>query len=301
MKNRFVLFIGVIVVGVLLAYMFCFQVWYNQTAVLTTFGKAEIKNVKTDPGLYFKMPYPIQSVVVYDKRLRVLEDNLEQFQTADGYSVIVRLYAAWKIKDPLAFYSNPKTTETAERRVKELMQDLRKVVSRYSFDQLVNTNPEQLKIDEIETQARDTLQAQLDDQKYGIAVEHVGIRRIVLPEAVTQQVFDRMKKTRERLAAKIEQDGKAEATRIVSEAESMKNRILTFAERRAQAIRTIGETEASGYYAAFKADEQLAVFLQRIAALKEVLKRNTTFIIDVNQLSEFNLFSAQPAPAPARQ
>ncbi len=295
MKNRFTVFVGALIVGILVVYMLCFQVRYDQAAVLTTFEKASAASIKTQPRLYFRLPWPIQSLYIYDTRLRVLEDNLEQFQTADGYSIIVRLYTAWRISDPLAFYSNPKTPEVAEDRLRPLVQDLRKVVSKYRFDQLVNTDPGKLAMEQIEGEMIATLQAQLDAQRYGVKAQHVGLRRIVLPEASTQQVFDRMKKTREALAANIEQDGKAEATRITSEAQSMRDRILTFADRRAKAIRTLGDEEAVKYYEAFKSDEQFAVFLQRIKALPEILKQNTTFVIDVNQLSEFNLFSGATA------
>ncbi|MBI1336957.1 MAG: hypothetical protein GC164_08350 [Phycisphaera sp.] len=294
MKNAFVLFIAVVLVLVLGIYMFTYQVYFNQVAVRARFGKATPSSVILEPGLYFKWPWPIDRVEHYDTRLQVLEDNLEQFQTNDAYSVNMRLHMIWKVSDPLAFYSNARTVGAAEKRLKSLMQGLRMVVSKYRFDELVNTDENKLKIAAIEEDARKVIQDQIDQQRYGITIEHVGVRRFVLPESTTTEVFNRMKKDRETRAARIEQAGRSEATRITSEAESMKKRILTAANRRAKEIETQGDLEAAEYYRTFQDGEQFAVFIQRLNALKDILAKNTTFVIDVNQLSEFNLFVTAP-------
>ena len=93
MKHRFVIFIAAVLAVILIAYMFCFQVRYNEVAVRTTFGSATESSIITTSGLKMRWPWPVQRVQKYDTRLRILEDQLEQFQTADGYSVIVRMYA----------------------------------------------------------------------------------------------------------------------------------------------------------------------------------------------------------------
>ena len=40
MKNAFILFISIVIVSLLLAFMFAFQVRYDEVVVLTTFDKA---------------------------------------------------------------------------------------------------------------------------------------------------------------------------------------------------------------------------------------------------------------------
>ena len=89
--------------------MFMFQVGYDEVAVLTTFDRAEAPqrsaegqivapgSLRTQPGLYFRLPWPIQKVYVYDKRLRLHESRLEQIQTEDNKSVVVSAYLAWRI------------------------------------------------------------------------------------------------------------------------------------------------------------------------------------------------------------
>ena len=57
-----------------------------------------------------------------------------------------------------------------------------------------------------------------------------------------------------------------------------------FAERRAQAIRAEGDLEAERYFAQFKEDQDFAIFLRQMDALREMLKHNTTFVLDANKL-----------------
>src|SRR5687768_6368194 len=120
MKNRLTLVIGILVVLVLLAYMFMFQVRYDEVAVRTTFDRAEQDDVLNEgdteeAGLKFRLPPPIQRVHTYPKRLQILDDPIEERLTKDNYSVLVRTYLAWKIDDPLAFFRTLKTVDNARR------------------------------------------------------------------------------------------------------------------------------------------------------------------------------------------
>jgi len=294
MKNRFVLLIGVLVVLVLVAYTFCFQVRYDQVAVKTTFGRATAQSILDKPGLYLRWPPPIQGVMTYDRRVRLLEEQLEQLQTADGNNVIVETYAAWRINDPLQFFRRLTTVAEAERRLQPILRDTREVISEYDFEQLVNVDPGKMALEEIEQRGLVQLQAQLEKHEYGIQVANYGIRRILLPENVTEKVFEQMRTTRQRMASDTRSSGEAEAARIEAEAESIRQRILAFAERRAAAIRAEGDREAAGYYATFDQEASFAIFLRQIEALKEMLAHNTTFVLDADRLSPLDLFTRGP-------
>src|SRR3954466_12064032 len=88
----------------LLAFTITYTVRFTEAAVLTTFGKADETDVRKDPGLYVKWPYPIQSVTTYDKRTRVLSTKFEQLSTADSRQVVVECFCTWKVSDPLLFF-----------------------------------------------------------------------------------------------------------------------------------------------------------------------------------------------------
>ncbi|MCE2726043.1 MAG: protease modulator HflC [Planctomycetaceae bacterium] len=305
MKNSFVLLVGLAIVSVLLSHMFLYQVRYDQVAVRTTFDKADAPSVQDDPGLKWRWPWPINKVTLYPRRLQLLEDKIEELQTADGKSVIVRTYLTWRIVDPLKFYVKLKEPAEAAKQLSSSLREVRGLISNHRFDELVNLDRSKLKLGQIEADAARMLDAALEQADYGIRVESVGIHKIILPESTTSKVFETMIASRERLAENALQEGQAQASAIRSEAESARERILAFAERRAQAIRAQGDREASTQYQSFAKNEEFAIFLRKVDALKKMLDHNTTFVLSAESLGIldwFNKAPGQPAggrPAPA--
>lgn len=306
MKHPFTFLVAGVIVVILLAYMFCFQVRYDQVAVLTTFDKAtpatfnadgsvdQRGSLRLDAGLYPRWPWPVQQVTTYPKLLQITEAPFEELQTVDHYAVAMRVYVVWKIQDPLKFFVKLQNIRQAEDRLGSLIRELKSVISQRRFDELVNVDASKLKFSEIEKQSRTQLQAAVDAQDYGISIEHVGIRKMVLPEKVTEKVFARMKKNREALAQQARSEGESRALGITSEAEAAKERILGFAQNRALAIRTEGDRAAAEYYTAFAKDQQLAIFLRQIEALRKMLPHNTTFVLPAEQFEFLKLMNEKP-------
>lgn len=297
MKNSFVVLVGAILVGLLLSNMFLYQVRYDQVAVRTTFDKADESSVQETPGLKWRWPWPINKVALYSKRLQVLEDKIEELQTADGKSVIVRTYLTWRIADPLDFYITLKDPADANRQLSSRLREIRGLISNYDFDELVNVDRDKIKLADIEQRATTALDEALRQAGYGIKVENVGIHKIILPESTTQKVFDTMIASRERLAENALQEGQAQASAIRSEATSARERILAFAERKAQAIRSQGDREAAVQYENFAQNEEFAIFLRKIEALKKMLDHNTTFVLSADSLGILDWFNKDPAAA----
>jgi membrane protease subunit HflC len=254
-KNSFVMLVGLILVALLLSHMFLYQVRYDQVAVRTTFDRADESSVQEEAGLKWRWPWPINKVALYPKRLQVLDDKIEELQTADGKSVIVKTYLTWRIADPLAFYVTLKDPAEANRQMSSRLREIRGLISNYTFDQLVNVDRSKLKLAAIEEEATRQIDAALREAGYGIQVESVGIHKVILPESTTQKVFDTMIASRQRLAENALQEGQAQASAIRSEAASARERILAFAERKAQAIKSQGDREAAVQYQAFAANE----------------------------------------------
>jgi len=294
MKNSFTILLGSLITLCLLSYMFLYQVRYDQVAVRTTFDRADDGSVQNTPGLKWRLPWPIHKVTHYSKRLQLLEDTVEEIQTADGKSVIVKTYLTWRITNPLEFYVTLKDPAEAKRQLSSRLREIRGLLSSYRLDQLVNLDREALKLGEIEDKAKETLDASLAQSGYGIQVESIGIYKIVLPESTTEKVFETMITTRERLSESALQEGQAQASAIRSEAESARERILAFAERRAQAIRSKGDREASKEYQSFAADENFAIFLRKVEALKKMLDHNTTFVLSADSLGILDWFNKDP-------
>lgn len=308
--NRYVTILFVVFLfAVFAAYAMTYQVNYNQVAVLTTFGKAappaldeqtgellrdaagrpvDPGSLKLEAGLQFKAPWPFQQVYKYPKTAQLLEGQMEEIQTADDQSIVIQTFVVWRIEDAYAFFRTTKTIERAKKQnLAPLVSQLQGIISTYRFDQLVNEDPEKLKLDEIEQRCAEALRQQLADLNYGIAVESFGIRRLVLPEATTELVFAKMRTTRQRLAQSARSEGEEEANRIKTKADAARQTILAFADRRAKEIRAQGEREAAVVYDVFAQDQEFAGFLNYIKSMEETLSNNTQFILNSKQVIDF--------------
>lgn len=281
------------VVVILLFYAFSYTVRYDEVAVVTRFDSVRGGQAVEEPGIGFRLPLPIDRVYKYSKKLQILEDQLEEFQTSDEYAVILKTDLTWRIEEPIKFFQALRTVETAESQLQSLVRELTAVVSKYRFDQLVNNDRSQLALEQIEKEAAEQLTSKLEALNCGITIERVGIRRLILPESTTERVFERMRTTREALAERARAEGRASADTIRSDAESASERILAFANRRAQSIRAEGLQEAASYYESFKQNEELAIFLNAMESLKEILGNNTRFLLDAQQIGASDLFTTE--------
>lgn len=291
MNRLVVIILAAVVLLALVSYTACYTVRYTETAVVTTFGSATENDVKREPGLYFKTPYPIQSVTKYDKRERFLQTVSETQQTADSRQIIVEAFCIWHVDDPLKFFKKFSTAgDRAEEHYRLAEESLRGVlrsslgaVSQFRMDQLFTSDQAGTQLPNLEKAVLAQVTAKGPDGKsvedLGVKVIDVGINRVRLPEDTSKAVFEAMGANRDRLAKDIEAKGEAVAAAIRAQAESNAQRIRAFAERRAQEIRATGDQEAARYYEQMNSDPQLAVFLKNMEFIREVLGRKTTLVL----------------------
>jgi membrane protease subunit HflC len=275
------LVIGLAVLALLLLAMVTYLVPFNKAVVVTGLGNvATVKNADgTEAGLYFKAPWPIQRVArEYDLGVRTASDRLEQTNTADNRSVVLNTFVFWRIDDPLAFYRTFGSEAEAARRIRDRLRATRGVIGRYNFSDLFNTDPAALKRDEIEAEMAAAVQAALADG--GVAVERVGIQRIVLGQAVTQAVTEFQRRQQEALAQVAESEGQSLAANIGSNAENLVAKINAFAELRADEFRAQAGPEQARLLAQFDQDPDFAKLIIELEAVAEMLGTdNTTFFL----------------------
>lgn len=266
--------------------LFTYQVNFDEVALVTTFGRATEQSVVNhdgeQAGLHLKWPWPIQSVFRMDRRYFVLEDRLEQQETKDRQVIIAKAFAVWRIDDPLRFHRMFRSNAEAEAFLKERLRATKAEISRFSFDDLTNADPERLKLEEVQRTLLKRMRSDLEGHACGIEVVDMDISRILLPERITRSVFSRMKQTRQRFAQNARSEGKAIAQSILAETNSDKQRILAFTERVAQNIRAQGDAAAARYYEEYNQNPEFALFLRKLEALEKSLKNNTTFVLDTD-------------------
>jgi membrane protease subunit HflC len=281
--------IALLVVLGILAFMTTYTVRFTEKAVLTTFGRVSEGSVKTEPGMGFKWPYPIQSVIKYDTRLRFVETRSETTQTADQKQVILSIFVTWRVSDPLKFFQTYGAQgsraidhfRAADQAMTGRLRTAGAQTSNYKLGELLGIDGSgrlQALEQSILTSLRsDSSGKSLADQ--GIEAVAVGVSSLRLPESTTREVIERMKSTRVALATTAASQGNALANKIKNEAEQQAKTILAFAERRAQAIRSQGEREAGRYYETMKENSELAVFQRSLEFMRGMATRQTTLIL----------------------
>jgi membrane protease subunit HflC len=284
---------GTLLTLVLVLYMVTYEVRTTEVGILKTFGRADEADVIREAGFGWKWPPPVQQLVRYDTRIHVLHDTFEETATRDQKNLVVMTFSAWRITDPLLFHKTvkPDTLDEAAERVKDLLRSHKNdVIGQYDLANFVSTDPGELRFDEIEQKLLARVRSDAAS-KYGIDVVTIGIQRLTLPQSITEQVFERMRKTREKIASDYKSEGEAEAARIVSEARKISAEILAYANRRADNIRAEGERQAGEYYAAFGEDPQFALFLQTLDFFDATLSKYTTVLLD---WPPFDMFATGP-------
>ena len=292
-KNLLTIIISAVLAVIFVLLLFTFQVRTSEVAVVTTFGRTtrEITEPRAFP--FFKWPWPIQKVYKLDKRIQNFEDKFTETITADNNNLLTQVYVGWRITDAKAFF--PKfaggSTLAAERLLEDIVTQAKTgVVSKHPLGDLVNADPKQLKFDAIEDKIKGIVQAQLASQNCGIGIDYLGIKKLGLPESVTQSVFDRMTAERKGLADKLDAEGQAEARKIKSSADLAASKVISSAESKAREIRASGETVAADLLPVFQQNPELANFLSSLETLTESTKEKTTLIFD-SRTAPFNLFT----------
>ncbi len=277
MKNIWVLVFVLLILTVLGLFLFTFQLRETQIAVKTTFGKPTGGTLR-EPGIYFKWPRPINDVTRYDGRNHLYETVLTDTTTRGGEPINVTSYIIWKIGNALVFRESVGDRTEAEKQLDVLLQDTQNtVIGQHYFSDFVNSDPGKIKFTKIEDEMATRIRP--GAEKLGIDVKVVGIRRLGVSEAVTTQVFERMKADRKRKTEQIIADGEAEATKIRKSAEAKRTELLAIVEARAKAIRGAGDAEAAGYYKMLEEDPEFAMFLRNIEGLRKILEKKTTLVL----------------------
>ena len=278
MKRRglFTMLVAVLLVATLLIFLVSFQVRINETAIVFTFRRAT--RTIAQPGLYWKLPYPIQTVTKYDKRVRVYEGKFQEYLTKDQHNLIVTLAVGWSIAEPARFEEKVGTARAAEDRLAALVGgSANAIVNSYDLANFITTTAEDFKYQQIEEEIFTAVQDEALKQ-YGLKVAFLHITRLGLPEDVTEKVFARIREERESKAKALRAEGDSKAESIRAEADRQRSDILSKAEAEARVIRGEGDRTASKHYAVFTKDPELAEFLRNLEAIRR-LKGRTTYIL----------------------
>lgn len=271
------LIIGLVIIAAVVISLMLFQVDTTEYAIVTQFGQPV--QAITAPGLYFKWPDPIQSVLRLDRRTQIY--NLPQIEllTGDKKNILVEAYTTWQISDPILFFKSLRDPANADTRLADILaSELGGALGQYDLTDLVTTEAETMQLPAMMAQVTEQVGQRVAD--YGLSVSDVRLKLLNFPEANRQSVFQRMQAERERIARQLRSEGTEEATKVRAEADAQRTTLLSEAQREAESIRGEGEAEAIRVYAeAFGQDPEFYQFLRTLQAYDKVINTGTTLIL----------------------
>jgi len=273
MKRNF----GVIVSGVIALLMVLgmsmFVVDQRQNAIVFRLG--EVVSIKKDPGLYFKVPL-LDNVRYFDVRILTIDTaEPERFLTSEKKNVLVDLFVKWRITDVRSYFTSVGGDEMrAQTRLLQTINDgLRAEFGNRTVHDVVSG--ERDKIMELMRN-----KANEDASKIGVEVLDVRLKRVDLPQEVSESVYRRMEAERKRVANELRSTGSAESEKIRADADKQKEVILAEAYRDAQRIKGEGDAKASAIYAkAYEINPEFYAFYRSLEAYRASFKNKSDVLV----------------------
>jgi membrane protease subunit HflC len=279
MKNIGAVLIGIIVVLVV-ASLGIFIVDQRQNAIVFRLG--EIISIKKEPGLYFKVPI-LDNVRLFETRILTFDSpEPERFLTSEKKNVLVDSFVKWRIADVKQYYISVGGDE--QRAQLRLAQ----TVNSSLRDEFGNRT-----VHDVVSGERDKIMALMrekaneDARKIGVQVLDVRIKRVDLPQEVSESVYRRMEAERKRVANELRSTGAAESEKIRADADRQREIILAEAYREAQRTKGQGDAKAAAIYAeAYQQNPEFYAFYRSLEAYRQGFKtKNDLLVLDPN--SEF--------------
>jgi membrane protease subunit HflC len=285
---RFLAPLAALIITVLvLASQALYTVDQRQHAIVRQLG--EIVRVHSDAGLFWKVPL-LQDVKYYDKRILTMDTpEAERFITSEKKNVLVDSFVKWRIIEARQYYiSVAGDEEQARRRLTQSVNaTLREEFGKRTIHDVVSGERDQImKI--VRERANE------DGRKIGVEIIDVRLRRVELPQEVSEAVYRRMEAERKRVANELRSLGSAESERIRADADRQREVLLADAYRQAQRVKGEGDAKAAAIYAAaYGQNPEFYAFYRSLEAYRGSFRsKNDVLVLEPN--AEFFRYLKSP-------
>ncbi|WP_136441414.1 protease modulator HflC [Pacificoceanicola onchidii] len=286
-KTTYILPAFVILIVVFLSSIFVVD--EREKALVLQFG--QIRAVKEEPGLAFKIPL-IQEVVRYDDRILSLDTETIEVTPSDDRRLVVDAFARYRIADVVQFRQAVGVggLRAAEDRLSSILNSqIREVLG-----------ADQVTSDTILSEDRRELMNRIRDQSRGEAlslgldVVDVRLKQTNLPTQNLEATFARMRAEREREAADEIARGNEAAQRVRALADRTVVETLSEAEREGNVIRGEADAERNGIFAdAYGADAEFFAFYRSLQAYETALRGGNSTMVMTPDSQFFEYFRSE--------
>ncbi|NIB39318.1 protease modulator HflC [Pseudomaricurvus alkylphenolicus] len=280
MNNKMMVLLASFFIAVIVASNTLYIIKETERGVKLRFGKVVDNDLQ--PGLGVKFPMA-DEVRKFDSRVLTLDARPERFLTVEKKGMIVDSFAKWRIQDVGKYYTATNGEEARAERLlaQRINEGLRNGFGDRSLQEVVSGERDQLM-----NNLTDSLN-KLTNEEYGVELVDVRIKRIDLPEQVSDSVFNRMTTEREREAREHRSKGKEQAEVIRADADRQRTILEAEAYRDSELLRGEGDAKAAAIYAgAYNRDPEFYSFVRSLNAYKETF-RNKDDVMLVDPDSDF--------------
>lgn len=281
--KRLTLIFPVLIVAAAVGLSALFIVDERENALVLQFG--QVKQVRTDPGLYFRIPF-IQEVVRYDARILGLQSQPLEVTPLDDRRLVVDAFVRWRIVDVEQFRQavGVEGVRAAQVRIERILNAaIREVLGSVPSGAVLSDGRTVLM-----NQIRDL--ARREAVALGVDVIDVRLTRTDLPEQNLAATFARMRAEREREAADEIARGNEAAQRVRALADRTVVELVSSARRDSEIIRGEADAERNRIYAeAFGRDPEFFAFTRSMQSYERALTGSNTAMV-LSPDSEFFRF-----------
>jgi membrane protease subunit HflC len=292
-SNRLSAVLGGVLVVLVMISVSVFTVDQRENAIIFQLG--EVKEVIKEPGLHLKWPL-IQNVRTYDTRILTLDTpDTERFITSEKKNVLVDSFVKWRIADVKQYYITVGGDEArAQTRLSQSVNSvLREEFGKRTVLDVVSGEREKL-MQVVREKADD------DAKKIGVQIVDVRLKRVELPQEVSESVYRRMEAERKSVASELRSQGFSEAEKIRAEADREREVIIAEAYKQAQRVKGEGDAKSSSIYAqAFGQSPEFYDFYRSLEAYRSSFK-NKSDVMVVEPNSDFFKYLKNPAGKPGK-
>lgn len=252
-----------------------FVVDETQQALVLRFGEA--RRTVQNPGLNVKVPF-IENTVYYEKRTLDVDPPREEMILSDQKRLAVDSYARYRIVNPLAFFRAVRTERAASSRLSVIItSSLRRVLGNQTLFDVLS---------EKRAGIMANIKSEVNDEaiRFGIEIIEVRIRRADYPDAIRENVYNRMNSEREREAREFRAQGNEQAQKIRADADKQRVVLVAEAQKQAETLRGEGDAQAIKIYAdAFGKDPEFFAFYRSMQAYRNAIAGgDTTMVLSPN-------------------
>ena len=273
----------VLVLAAVVISMSTFIVHEKELAIKFKLG--EIVESDYEPGLYFQIPI-INNVRKFDSRILTMDTPSERFLTAEKKNVIVNSFVKWKISDPKTFYT---ATAGDER---QAIARMASIINNELKGQIASKT-----MREVISGERATIMQQVTDnagikvKDLGVELVDVRVKKVELPEEVSNTVYRRMATERQTVAKEFRSRGEEKAKQIRANADRQREEILAEAYRKSEQIRGEGDATAAKTYAdSYNQDKEFYSFYRSLRAYENSFGNNQDLIVLSPESDFFKFF-----------